>query len=363
MPKILRDPTSFAVYDLRVGGVRREIIIIGEVHDIVDCHRTDGGVSLADFIKDYHESIGRRRVLDIYSESFYVGDRKLGWLPTLYYLFYRAATMDDARALSYIRKRLDACSPKFNFSFYKCPENVRVHLCDVRFTKEMGYSALVHTREECAVAKLFRVGLSYIHQDKIPRAASALRRLIAFVQEFLFDQDSPAYHDRLTKHILLRTKVLKQIRGIRSPGVRDKLTEWSHKNYEESILFARKEWRRFQKHHGKVLDAQPALAVISDSCLAAFVESVSLPILYVISVFMDMYLTARLLRRFADGTHATNAVVYVGEYHAKQYRQLMRTLGAKRVYYKTSMRADGGYTSCVDITGFYEKFISLKKKQ
>ena len=117
-----------------------------------------------------------------------------------------------------------------------------------------------------------------------------------------------------------------------------------------------------------MLETQPALKQVSDSCFNAFVRDISLPILYVISVFMDVYLTARLLRRFADGTQSTNAIVYVGEYHAKQYRKLMRLLGAKRTYYKTSLRADGSYESCVDATGFYKShmknfILPLEKKQ
>lgn len=361
MRKILRDPTSFAAYDLKVGGVRRKILIIGEIHDITDCHRADHHVSLADFIQEYHQNIGTGKVLDIYSESFYVGGKKLGWVPTLRTLLHRTATMDDARALSYIRKRLDACSPKFNFSFYDCPENVRVHLCDIRFSREMT-PATTKSPDDCAVAKLFRVGLSYINQDKIPRTVFALRRLLAFVRGFLFEDNT-----LILDHVFKTTKIMKQVENIRSPDARRKLTSWSAGMLDESLQNARSKWERFDKDHGRVLADQPAFAQASESCFNSFVRNISMPVLYVISVFMDTYLTARLLRHFSDGTHAKDAIVYVGEYHAKNYRNLMRLLGAKRVYYKTSMRADGSYASCVDITQFYKSqmknYISIQKKQ
>jgi hypothetical protein len=358
--KILRDPTSFGVYDLRVGGVRRRVVIIGEVHDIVRCQKDKDGIGLSDFIRDYHQSIGKEKVLDIYSESFYVGSKKLGWLPTLYYLLRETSHLDDARALFYIRKRLDACSPKFNFSLYECPENVRIHLCDVRFVREMDYSFRKRTSIDCATDKLFKVGLLYINQDKMPRVVRVVRGLVAFIKRFLNDTKDSVYHTKLTEHILKKTKVLKQIENVPSKVVRNTLTKWSHDLYDNAITNARSKLEKFDKEYGATLGAQKGLEYVSDACQRSFIEFVSLPILYVISVFMDMYLTARLLRKFADDTFADNAIVYAGEFHTKQYRMLMKILGARQVFFKSSLKEDGSYVSCVDITKFCKD--QMKKK-
>lgn len=355
---ILQDPTSFTVYDLKINGVQRRIVLIGEVHDIVGCSHTatdeqkTQNMLLSDFIEQYHSSIGNDKMLDIFSESFYIGKKKLGWLPTLHYLVYMTTHMDDARALSYIRTRLDACSPKFNFSLYECPENLRIHLCDVRFVKQMEYSLKRENEKECFVDKLFKIGLSYIHPEKIPRANSALSGLVLFVKKFLFDTLSPQYHTKLSEYIFSETKIYKQLKHIPSKVVRRKLTKWSHQAYDDHVTNARKQFIRFEKMYGKEMKGLASVEYVSENCINAFVRHISLYMLYIISVFMDLYLSARLLRQFSDSTYAENSIVYVGEFHAKQYRHLMELLGAKEVFHKSSIR-DRGYTSCVDISTFY----------
>ena len=367
---ILQDPTSFTVYDLKINGLSRRIVLIGEIHDIVTCsplmsNKKDvQSMLLSDFIEEYHRSIGNDKILDIFSESFYIGKKKLGWLPTLHYLVYITSHLDDVRALSYIRKRLDSCSPKFNFSIYECPENLRVHLCDVRFVKEMEYSLKRENEKECFVDKLFKIGLSYIHPEKIPRANYALSDLLSFVKKFLFDTHSPEYHTKLSEYIIDQTKIYKQLKHIPSNVVRRKLNKWSHRAYDDHITNARKRFIRFEKMYGKEMKDLASVEYVSENCIHAFAQDVSLFILYVISVFMDLYLSARLLRQFSDSTYAENSIIYVGEFHAKEYRNLMKLLGAKEVFHKTSIR-DSGYTSCVDISKFYYSQIapSIPKKK
>jgi hypothetical protein len=364
---ILQDPTSFTVYDLKINGVQRRIVLIGEIHDIVGCsnmptdEKTTDYMLLSDFIEQYHRSIGNDKVLDIFSESFYIGKKKLGWLPTLHYLVYLTTHMDDARALSYIRTRLGPCSPKFNFSIYECPENLRVHLCDVRFVKEMEYSIKRENEKECFVDKLFKIGLSYIHPEKIPRANYALTHLVSFVKKFLFEKNSPEYHTKLSEFIIAETKIYKQLKHIPSNVVRRKMTKWSHQAYDNYITDARKKFIHFEKMYGKEMKDLTSVEYVSENCSHAFIRNISLPTLYIISVFMDLYLSSRLLRRFSDSTYAENSIIYVGEFHAKQYRNLMKLLGAKQVFHKSSIR-DMGYTSCVDISSFYYSYMVPKKK-
>lgn len=360
---LLQDPTSFTVYDLKIHGTTRRIVLIGEIHDIVGC--PDNGpktqfMPISEFIEQYHHSIGDDKILDIFSESFYVGKKKLGWLPTLHYLAYMTTHMDDARALSYIRKRLAPCSPKYNFSLYECPENLRVHLCDVRFVNKMDYSWKRSDERECFVDKLFRIGLSYIHPDKIPRANYALSNLVVFVKKFLFDKTCPEYHTKVSEYILAQTKIYKQMEHIPAPEVRRKLMKWSHKTYDQRITDARKKFVHFEKMYGKEMKDLASVEYVSVNCTKAFANSIAIHILYIISVFMDLYLSARLLRTFADSTYAENSIVYVGEFHAKEYRHLMDVLGAKQVFHKSSIRG-GDYMSCVDISSFFYKHMSKKK--
>jgi hypothetical protein len=364
-PIILQDPTSFSVYDLKIKGVSRRIVLIGEVHEIVSCDLQEECenvvmMPISDFIKQYHKSIGNDKMLDIFSESFYIGKKKLGWLPTLHYLVYITSHLDDARALGYIRKRLDACSPKYNFSLYECPENLRVHLCDVRFVKEMEYSVKRDSEIECLVDKLFKIGLTFININKIPRVHYAFSELVSFVKKFLFDKSSPQYHVKLADYIIEETKVQKQVKHIDSRVVRHKLIKWTHKYYDNQITEARKKFIQFEKKYGQETKKLAAVEYVSDQCINAFVENISLPILYVISVFMDSYLTARLLRKFSDSSYAENSIIYVGEFHAKQYRKLFASLGAKEIFHKSSM-TKYSYRSCVDISKFYYSYVAPKK--
>lgn len=355
---ILQDPTSFTVYDLKMGGVNRRIVVIGEVHDILEC----GGktISFSEFIQKYHESIGKENVLDIFSESFYVGKKKLGWLSSFYHFLTYSTSLDDARTIAYVRKRLDACSPKYNFSFYQCPENIRVHLCDVRFIREMDYS-FRKTKIDCMVDKLFKVGLSYIYPEKIPRVTNIVKDILKLVKNFLFDMKSPEYHTKLTGYILKESKVHKQLESIPSKTVRKKLFQWSKTLYDASITNARKQFIQFEKENNTELEAN--WDYVSEGFLQSFRNNISLQMLYVISVYMDMYLAGRLLRDFADKSYAKDAVIYVGEFHARNYRELLKRLGATKVFEKKSILEGGDYASCVDISKFYSSFMKKKKKK
>lgn len=357
---ILQDPTSFSVYDLKLNGVKRRIVLIGEIHEIVDCkpaiEKNTQYMLIPNFIEKYHNSIGDDKILDIFSESFYIRDKKLGWLSTFYHLVRLSTYTDDTRALSYIRKRLDTCSPKYNFSFYKCPENLRVHLCDVRFIKEMDYSFKHRNKMECFANKLFKIGLSYINPKKIPRANIALSSLVSFVYKFLFDPESPQHHTKLSEYIISETKTYKQIKNIPSKSVRCKLTKWSNNSYDYSIKNAQKKFIQFEKMYGGEMKNSSLIGYASGGCIGSFIQNISLQILYVISVFMDLYLSARLLRDFSDSSYAKNAIIYVGEYHAKQYKTLMKILGAKEIFHKNSIKGTI-YSSCVDISGFYNKYM------
>lgn len=361
---VLVDPTSFGVYDLTTNNVHRRIVLMGEIHDIKDCSYIDDDpsitkLSVADFIDKYHDSIGKDRMLDIFSESFYISGNRLGWFTTLYMILYKLHNLSDARALANIRKRLDPCSPKYNFSFYTCPENVRVHLCDVRFVREMGYYKTKSARD-CRINTLFKIGLSYINPDKIPRVPKALNALVSFVRNFLFNKTSPDYHTKLSSYIIKDTKIHKQIQHIPSPQIRRKLTKWSHSIYEKSITKAQQRFKHFIK--SKKQPDPSLLSYVPETYISAFMQDISINILYIISVFMDMYLIARLLRKFTDNTYAEQSIVYVGEYHAKQYRELFTILGAKKVF-ETSAVDNSNYTSCVNISPFYYKHMMKKKNK
>lgn len=358
---ILQDPLSFSVYDLKIKNTLKRVVIIGEVHDdIVDCKSKHDNstqyISVSDFINRYHQSIGNDKMLDIFSESFYIGGKKLGWLPTLRYYLYMTSNLDDTRALSYIRKRLDSCSsPKDDSSFYKCPENLRVHLCDVRFVKQTDSSIKRSNPQECMVDKLFKIGLSYINQDKIPKVSYAICNLISFTRNFLFNKESAEYHINLSEYIIKETKIHKQMENIPTQAVRRKLKRWSHSNYDKAITNARKKFILFEKTHmDDIRQYNNGTEYVHEEFIKAFVKNISLQILNVISVFMDMYLSARLLRKFDDDSYAENSIIYVGEFHAKKYRDLMKILGAKEVFSKTSPHK----TSCVDISKFYDSLIS-----
>lgn len=70
-------------------------------------------------------------------------------------------------------------------------------------------------------------------------------------------------------------------------------------------------------------------------------------------LLMDVYLLARALRVFGDGTYSEHSVLYVGNYHAVNYRHLLHGMGARQLFFSDSM--DG--SSCVDITGLVKKYL------
>lgn len=359
---ILKDPTSFSVYDLKINGKKRRILFIGEIHKFITCPKNPDNkmITLADFIEQYHRSIGNDKVLDIYGESGYIGRKSLGWIPTLRSLIHRTIHLDDEKALSYIRKKLVPCSPKYNFSLYQCPENIRVHLCDIRYMKRRDYGGLEeHIDMECYVDKLFRIGLLYANQTKTPKANYALSKLVSFTRNYLFEEGSPEYHTHLSEYIIEQSKIFKQISHIPSPKVRKKLTKWAHEAYDIRITDARRKLLFFEKIWKYEMDQMLGVDYVSHGCLNDFLNNISLSILYIISVFMDMFLVGRLLRDFVDGSYAKNAIVYTGQYHDNQYTKLMKIIGAKKVFSTNNIKEDGQcYESCVDITKFYNTEMS-----
>ena len=360
---VLLDPTSFTVYDLNMNGMHRRIVVIGEIHDIKECSYMDDRnttkMSIAQFIEEYHMSIGSDKVLDIFSESLHVGGKRLGWLATIYYMLYNMYNLNEVRALAYIRKRLDPCSPKYNFSFYECPENLRIHLCDVRFMLEMNYDKK-NSRKNCRVDTLFKIGMTVINPEKIPRMPGPLNVLISFVQNFLLNKKSPEYHRKLTAYIIKETKIYKQIRHIQSAIVRRKLSKWFRSVYNKRIKRACQCLKQFIKIYKSPPDS---MSYVPEIYISEFLNYISINILYIISVFMDMYLMSRLLRRFSDNTYAENSIIYVGEYHAEEYMNVLELLGAKKIFHtnardekkndRTCNNNRCNYSSCVNIAPFY----------
>lgn len=75
---------------------------------------------------------------------------------------------------------------------------------------------------------------------------------------------------------------------------------------------------------------------------------------------MDLYLVSRLLRTYSDGTKANYAMIYAGDLHSENYRQILSLLGYNELINVRSDNYDTGTQQCLDIRNFEQPFFSAK---
>lgn len=353
---LLEGPVSVGVYHLRVNGVLKEIIIMGERHRLENCPMELEHVrmiNLGEFLKWYHHRIGMKKTLDIFLESAHVASEKA--------LQKSSKTIaEDAKSdywrfgLGYLRKRLNVCAPKFDKSvvpYFKCPRNVHVHLCDTRLFHEVNkeYS------EECAGCLYYQlIWVSEIFfYNEYPLVSYRLLDIYQYLERFLFNKESIQYHTNITREIMEDMKIDKQIENIPSKRVQAIVKKWATKQYKNALNKIKRRFLKIKKNHLHELKPLPlGIKTVSEKCQNAFAEFDTC-IIDLTSVFMDVYLMARALRTFQDGTTPENIIIYVGNWHAENYFQLMDMLKAKKILNPLRKTEDFTNTSCVDITSFY----------
>lgn len=359
MKTLLVDPTTIGIFKF----AKKQIIIMGEIHGQNNCPKDKKNtryINVKEFIPWYHDCIGREKTLDIFLEAGYSISKTRGFWNTLLKIYYNKINGNWNYGLMYLRNNLDICAPKNDkrlASYFKCPQNTRVHLCDVRFFYEFDTSS-TKMCYPCIFKKLWILAFVYY---KTPAASYKLLEIYEYLETFLFDTKSVSYHGNLHKKLRNILKINKQLRNIPSRSVRQHIEKWSENHRQKSLYRLKKQFLLIKKKYRNELVPFPqGFFPVSVDCGVEFEIAREL-LMDVLIVYMDEYTMARVFRVFADGTQPENIIVYVGAHHATLYYKLMNMIRAKKVLAPSANSDSLDNDSCVDITKFYNSCEKEKK--
>lgn len=356
----LVDPVSFGVFQVNKFNVKRNIIIMGELHDKETCKQSDRKdarfLYLNEFIPMYHNYIGKDKMLDIFLETSYVlpGMASAKDVSDYYDEFVRKKTI----GLRYLRETFNRCTPKYDtslLSHFKCPKNTRVHLCDVRLSDDPNMSSSDDSNEYACLLRQ----ISELISDP-PSSSFQLREFYEFIERFCYKKDSPQYHATIYRGIMQNMKLQRQLDNVRSARLRSYLVAWSKKTYNNKLRKLKNMFKKTKKFAGELKPLPWGFFPVSSKCLDAM-NSLLRPLLDMTSTYMDLYLMARVFRVFADGTQPENVIIYAGQWHVDRYVELLEKIGTKTIIEPQKTGHFFKNNSCVDITD-YMKILQRKKK-
>lgn len=354
----LEDPISVSYQILPLGDHESiHVLIAGEWHERpMGCrrgalsHRSDDTIlPLSTFFHQYVEEISRRKGdIDLYLESV---------MPIPSELSYRSMTPSSwDYGLGFFRAFLDRCAPKYSplraFSAsasrtrtFRCPHRVRVHLCDVRWIGILplrGKSG--RSRDETpyeVLATFFEASHKKVRDHQHGRTPTAAQ--IRYWYDFFTDTESPHFIHRLYDTALRYLKIDRQIDAIpvAYKSRREVLRRWGDTM-----------WRAHAR------DAWVCMRAQEWGGFWTAIQNMGM-------VFMDLYLMGRLLRSFRGQSSRPrsgkprDAMVYVGELHARNYRRLLSLMGAVTMFSSGVAHDSTDLSrspSCVEITGLARNF-------
>jgi len=360
----VQDPISVSYFILptRHGDVR--VLLFGEWHQrktkcYVTDPRNDRIMSFPIFLRLY-QSMFATTTLDLFTESTLPIPSKLPAVSKK----QQSNTHWDY-GLGFLRKYLDRCAPKFvteNMSrTYDCPENLRVHLCDIRQISVYPYRGYSKKPRDERPFKILGKYFDHSHMK-----SGDIRDFPSFIDYWdttLNDRTSVHYIDTIFQMSMDNLKITKQIDHIRSKRMRAILMDWGIKEWIHLLAVVRERWKVMKTRY----DSRTFLSRLRQRVFFGksntFVTATVTPFLNATidlnTILMDMYLMGRLLRTFSDGTSVHHAIIYTGEFHSYHYRTIMRLLGATELF--TSVPPNVNYDtellkslpSCVDITPLF----------
>jgi hypothetical protein len=228
------------------------------------------------------------------------------------------------------------CAPKFKGSKNKdqCPPNLNVHLCDIRDSFLTKSSMTLLEQEDLNVLKsfidMFHILAHKAYPNKFIRLTKKnIKLILSYMTSFLYDKDSPHHHIHLWETFKRCFKIDKQLAGIENKTHRVKLHDTLVKEMNKYVRSIHK-WYPFLQDRcvDKMVDSsQDQLLPYSEDCHEAL-RKICDPFINLVSTMMDMYLFARVLKQ----STSNNVIIYVGNFHARNYRVVLKNLGARLVF-------------------------------
>jgi len=331
----VEDPISISMH--RLASPRRMFIILGEIHNQWEKKRCPSklhALSLVAFFKQLAETLP---TVDFFIELPLPLTKKANLYEKPFWHWINRTVLYRERfrhGLTSLAETFGACVPKYKEDRSKCllPPTARVHFVDMRHPenwREDGVEEMNMFMKNIDMALVMDVNDRIVYQ-----------KACDFVKlcEQLFK-----VRMRLWKTFLSKLKIQKQLDAIPIPGIKKKLMEWARKKWIQH-------WQLIDELRDEFYAQQKV--VPGDFISSDIVEKMSLHFLYLSAFVVDLYTMGRALRDFSDGTHATNVVTYVGNFHAENYREMLKLLGARTVV-RTVVSKDR--TACLSVQDIMNK--------
>jgi hypothetical protein len=330
MPKKVHveDPISISIHHL--ASPKRTFVVIGEIHDRwmkKGCPSSVKALTLMEFFQSLAKKLP---TVDFFIERPLplTKNEPLHKNPWLHWFYKLRFWRSFHHGLLVLHEELGTCLPKLeDESRCPLPTTARVHFIDFReLEKWSGWKYDDAVKSSESNLEDIRMFMGNIEAASVFSQDSRIvyHKADEFVTlcEILFER-----HGALWDVLLKAFKIEKQLEGIRSSLVRKKLRHHMKIKWNQIWVNIGQYVKMFRDHPYTIRD-QYLPGDIMDSPLCSnianqFLEASCIPI--------DLYMMARALRNFVDGTHATNVVTYVGDAHADNYREMLHILGAKEI--------------------------------
>jgi len=319
MDKHLTDPSSLTVH--RFG--KRAFVIVGEYHQNPQkrgCKKQ--ALSIVEF---FREISNRLPSSDLFLESPLplAKQTRLYQNSVLHWIYKMIHEDQYAHGLSSLLQQFGECAPKYGGDTTNCG-NMRVHLIDFRELETHGwsYETVQKNPESLARLRLFlnHVGFASLHSlsDSSPPDNSDMHHFYTLCSTLYKHRDS------LLRALLHTFKIEKQLNAISSPRVRKQILDVMYRKWSTT-------WDKIQRLLRKVDESKHQLKI-------KLFQELADQYVHVSTIPVDLYMMARALRRFRDGTRTTKVMVYAGEYHAENYRDMLHAIGATVVLDRRSSK-------------------------
>lgn len=312
MKIFLEDAVSFS-YHVLAGEQQRTLLLLGEIDPRPrECQefKTEGRImNIAEFLPWYQETTGYPH-MDLLIQSEHPMGRS---------------------SASFWRRLSDYFWPSYSFR-----SRLERGQATLSSSYRVRWMPAFHTKEDRIAAFLSNSALYFDSPPSLPRLRSRLEPLRDYWRdEFLPHQDS------LLKTMLKRLKIQKQVDSISSHKIRSLLLRDLHKEWKEIVMEIREILRRLDGEKTNDYVPQHEYNLYQDLCG----DTATLFML-----LMDTYLLACVL----GVSSVKHYVIYVDNVRAMKYRAFLAKIKAKELFYD---RTVDRFASCIDITGFVEKFM------
>lgn len=342
--------------------------IFGEYHRFLgpcDAPRRANVMSLPAFIHEYC----RKEVdstVDLFLETEYPWEKErtidVDWaLPLL-------SWKDERGLLSGMTRYFVPCSPKYKDDqnwgwkqwWYRCPRNLRVHLCDIRQT-EWTFHNDRDKRQMIFFELLTFLSFSKNDPGLYLFTRSSWGLIVDFLDIFLYDERSDYHYTQMNLFVRNNYKITKQLQKINFQGARMMINRYYNELMTETMKEMKCALDKFKQSRfiQEILSKRDRVQeeeewMEPDNEATILFQDVQRNILYYRACFMDLYLLGRVFailypkpRRQFDSSSTFEPplrkkriiMIDVGEAHAFHYRKLFTSLFCLPIYqYPSSAR-------------------------